>query len=334
MPRALVTGATGLVGSHVASRYLHDGWEVRALVRDPRAAAWLAATGTELVAGDLADPDAMQRAARACDVLVHAAALLTPRASWEAFHRANVVGTQHALLAAAASGARLVLVSSVAVYGARSRYRDGATDESVPATAGADDSYYARSKRAAEALVLEAHAEGRVWSTAVRPAVVYGARDRQFIPRAARILQRGIMLLPDGGRHTLAIVHAANVADGIVRAARTDAAGGQAYNLANDDEVTLARFVQLAALGLERAITTRSIAASVMTGAARAAALPVRLAGARELAGSLRTTATFLTRDNPFSSARAHRELGWTPPVHAADAIPDAFRWWRTHHGS
>ena len=36
----------------------------------------------------------------------------------------------------------------------------------------------------------------------------------------------------------------------------------------------------------------------------------------------------FVSRDNPFSSARAERELGWSPVVAPADAIPDAFRWW------
>ena len=65
-----------------------------------------------------------------------------------------------------------------------------------------------------EALVLEAHAAGRIWATAVRPDVIYGKRDRQFVPRIAGLLQRGFAPLIGGGRTTLPIVHAANVADG------------------------------------------------------------------------------------------------------------------------
>jgi nucleoside-diphosphate-sugar epimerase len=36
----------------------------------------------------------------------------------------------------------------------------------------------------------------------------------------------------------------------------------------------------------------------------------------------------FLTRDNPFTSERARRELGWSPPVRHEEGVPDAFRWW------
>jgi hypothetical protein len=40
-------------------------------------------------------------------------------------------------------------------------------------------------------------------------------------------------------------------------------------------------------------------------------------------------TLDFLTRDNPFTSERARRELGWAPPVRPEVGIPDAFRWWK-----
>ena len=94
--------------------------------------------------------------------------------------------------------------------------------------------------------MLDAHAEGKLWATAVRPDVVYGERDRQFVRRIARLLRFGFARVVGGGRSTLAVVHAANVADGLVRAATHDAAGGRAYNLANDFDVTVAEFFRLA----------------------------------------------------------------------------------------
>jgi nucleoside-diphosphate-sugar epimerase len=45
-------------------------------------------------------------------------------------------------------------------------------------------------------------------------------------------------------------------------------------------------------------------------------------------AGSL----DFVSRDNPFSSERARRELGWNPPVRPEVGVPEAFRWWAAHH--
>ena len=39
----------------------------------------------------------------------------------------------------------------------------------------------------------------------------------------------------------------------------------------------------------------------------------------------------FLTKDNPFTSDRARRELGWSPAVRPEQGVPEAFRWWLTH---
>jgi nucleoside-diphosphate-sugar epimerase len=195
MPTALVTGATGLLGNHVVQRLQRDGWQVRALVRDATRADALSRAGITLATGDTLEPTSFARAARGCDVVFHAAAVITPRGGWEAFSRPNVDGTRNAIAAAAGAEARLVHVSSVAVYGAAERYErgngGGQTDEESPLAAIPEDSFYARSKRASEQLVLEAHAAGRIWATAVRPSVIYGPHDRQFVPRIARMLRRG-----------------------------------------------------------------------------------------------------------------------------------------------
>jgi nucleoside-diphosphate-sugar epimerase len=252
VPTALVTGATGLVGTHLVQRLQRDGWEVRALVRDAGRAGALSRAGVVLATGDTLDPTGFALAARGCEVVFHAAAAVTPRGGWEAFRRPNVEGTRNAIAAAASAEARLVHVSSVAVYGSTERYTggDGATSEESPLADIPADSFYARSKRESESIVMEAHASGRVWATAVRPDVVYGTHDRQFVPRIARLLERGVAPLVGGGRTTLAVVHAANVADGMVRAAVTDVAAGRAYNLTNDYDVTVADFFRLAGEGM------------------------------------------------------------------------------------
>jgi len=313
---------------HVVQRLQRDGWHVRALVRDPVRAASLQNAGVELAIGNVLEPNTFSLAARGCDVVFHAAAAVTPGGGWEAFRRPNVDGTRNAIDAAAATGARLVHVSSVAVYGGSTRYRDGAlTSEDTELAPLADSSWYARSKRESEALVLDAHRDGRIWATALRPDVIYGRYDRQFVPRLARMLRRGFMPIVGDGRTTLAIVHAENVADGIVRAATTELAGGRAYNLANDYDVTAADLVRLAAEGLN--VRLRSI--HLPRGFARSAERLIKriaavLPGSR--IGNVSFSAVdFLSRDNPFTSERARSELGWDPPMRPEVGIPDAFRW-------
>lgn len=333
MPTALVTGATGLVGMHLIRRLQCEGWKVRALVRDPARAGSLSRADVTLATGDVLDATSFIRAARGCDVMFHAAAVITPLGGWEAYRRPNVEGTRNAIAAAASANARLVHVSSVAVYGAN-RYSAGdrRTDESSPLGRIAEDEWYARSKRESEDLVLEAQRAGRVWATAVRPSVLYGSFDRQFIPRLARMLRHGFAPVVAGGHNTLSIVHAENVADGLLRAASYEGSNGKVYNLANDYDVRAREFFERAAEGMAQRLRIVSISMVV----ARVAFAAVKGVAPLVLGNQFKaiTTASldFLARDNPYSSELARSELGWDPPVRPETGIPDAFRWWSAHH--
>jgi nucleoside-diphosphate-sugar epimerase len=313
---------------------LADGWGVRALVRDPSRAQALTQSGVELYPGDVLDSAHFGAAANGVDVIFHAAAAITSAGEWEGFRRVNIEGTQNAVTAAAGAGARLVHVSSVGVYGPSARYDEtGAkTTEEAPLRPLPERAFYARSKRESEEIVLGAHARGEVWASALRPAVIYGRRDRQFVPRVGRLLRWGVAPVIRGGRSTLAIVHAANVADGAVRAAAIASAGGKAYNVANDFVVSVRDFYRLAADGLGRPVRMVPVPISI----ARAALVAARVAGPIVFGSRLNVVTSsssldFITRDNPFSSERARRELGWLPTVTPEVGIPDAFRWWAAH---
>lgn len=332
MGRALVTGATGLVGSHLVERLLADGWSVRALARTP--SSWLEQRGVECVRGDVLDGESFARAARSTDVVFHTAAAITPSGGWESYRRLNVDGTDNAIAAAAAAGARLLHLSSVAVYGPDTRFRpDGAkTSEDAPLAQLPAGAFYARSKRESEERVMAAHRAGRLWATAVRPDVIYGPRDRQFIPRIGRVLRHGYAPLIAGGTSTLAIVHAANVADGAVRAAMHEGAAGRAYNLANDFDVTVRDFFTLAAQGLGRQVRFIPISRGLASAGFATFRGAVKVLTAGKLSVAANASLSMLTEDNPFTSERARRELGWSPRVHPNDGIPEAFRWWLTNH--
>ena len=333
MPTALVTGATGLVGMHLVPRLQRDGWAVRALVRDQARAGLLTRADVELATGDVLDAASFTRAARGCDAVFHAAAVITPLGGWEAFRKPNVEGTRNAIAAARSASARLVHVSSVAVYGDH-RYASGGarTDESRSGGRIAEDSYYARSKRESEDLVFAAQRAGELWATAVRPCVLYGPFDRQFVPRLARLLMRGVAPVIGGGRNTLAVVHAANVVDGLVRAAAFDGANGKAYNLANDYDVTVREFFERAAEGLGRRARFVSVPTLVARVAFSLATAVAPLVVGNRFKSQLAASFDFLARDNPFSSELARRELGWDPPVRPEAGVAEAFRWWVAHH--
>lgn len=335
MSVALVTGATGLVGSHIVERLLADGWTVRALARSPESASAVLPPEVEVVQGDVLDEGSFIRGARGSHVVFHAAASILIRGGWDAYRVINVNGTQNAITAAGIARARLLHVSSVAVYGPRARYealeRGERTTEATPLAPLPDRAFYARSKRDSEQLAMRAHAEGRVWATAVRPDVIYGRRDRQFVPRMARLVGTGVVPLLRRGRAIMAIVHAENVAQGAVLAATADVAGGRAYNLANDYDVSVRRFFELAGDGLGRRPLFVPVPVSAALGAMRVVKWMSRTLMGGKFSMISNSTIDFVAEDNPFSSALARRELGWSPSVRPEVGIPDAFRWWMEH---
>jgi NADH dehydrogenase len=100
----LVTGGTGFVGGHVVHELRGRDLPVRALVRDRRKGAKLAAWGCELAEGDMTDPPSLSRAVEGCETVVHLVAIRQGRE--EEFRRVMVQGTRDLLAAAKDAGVR------------------------------------------------------------------------------------------------------------------------------------------------------------------------------------------------------------------------------------
>jgi len=151
--RALVTGATGFVGFHVAHCLRERGHTLRVLARRPeRARALLGERGVEIAAGDMTDARAVGAALAGCDAVVHAAAAvsLDPRDAGRLL-RENVLGTQCVIGGACDAGiARIVYVSSLTtIWGPES------PDPSARSALRSGTSGYAHAKCEAERVVRE-----------------------------------------------------------------------------------------------------------------------------------------------------------------------------------
>ncbi len=322
-----------MLGSYVVQCLAGTGCAVRALVRDETRASWLRPLGAELVRGDVANAEALRDAAAGCDAVFHAAAAIGPEADWDTFRAANVDGTQHVIDACVANGARLLYVSSTAVYG-DSRYERAPLDETAVLPDLPQHDAYGRSKQEAERVVMRAHADGVVRAAIVRPPPMYGDRDRQFVPRVARVLTHGFFPLIGGGTTTLPLVHARNVAEGAILAATNRQAEGRIYNLTCDYPLTVADLVRFAARGLEQRVFAPSIPIAAGRVLFRALELALLAVGRRDVSRHTGGTLDMLTKNNPFVEERARRELRWHPSVRHEAGVADAFRWWKAHHRS
>lgn len=328
--RVYLTGGTGLIGSHVAERLRSRGDEVVALVRSASDVAHLEALGCTLVRGDVLDPPDVQAARiRGCDAVVHAAARVFLGGSREVFLSENVEGTRRVLGgAAAASGGeamRVVHLSSVAVYGGlpmdrpltEARWREADPEH---------QSAYGASKHLSERAAWRLHEAGGIRLTTLRPAVVYGERDRAAFPIMVRYASLPVVPLLGGGALRLPLVYAGNVAAAVVAALDRPGSVGRAYNVALDEPVTARELVGWLGGALGRKPRTLPVPAWLPRGLL---GLLERLPDPRRAGAGLRRALRSLTSDNPYDSDRARAELDWTGHVPHRDAIARTVAWWR-----
>jgi dihydroflavonol-4-reductase len=178
--RALVTGGTGFVGSHIARALVAAGHTVRVLHRPTSKRDALEGLTYESALGDILDENALQAACESCDWVFHVAAVAEYwRADKSHMFEANVEGTRRVLRAARAAGVkRVVFTSSAAAVGQRA---DGKpADETTAYNLSPEQFPYGYSKVLAEGVVKEAVAGGQD-VVIVNPVIVMGPGDLNMI---------------------------------------------------------------------------------------------------------------------------------------------------------
>lgn len=320
-----VTGGTGLVGSHVIERLHAAGHSVVALTRDDRGAVLVESLGAKAVRG-VVEAAASWSAARDADAIVHAAALITQREPWERFESVNIRATRLAAETAAQSEARLVHISSIAVYGRRLGAPPNSLDENAPWTALAQTDFYARSKRLAEEAVWSVARKTALSAVALRPCVIYGERDRVFLPRVIAALRFGIAPVVGHGNNTLTTVYAGNVADAVVCALAHPEVNG-CFNVTNDGTLTQREFFTAVGDSMGRNARLVSVPLPAATAVAATFQTVRRLFRPKSYSGMAAGAARFLAADNPYRSDRARQQLNWTPGVSALDAVRRSVKW-------
>jgi nucleoside-diphosphate-sugar epimerase len=228
--RVLVTGATSLLMRRAAEALRQRGDEVVAFQRRP------SPLDVEQVLGDVRDRDAVERAIRRCDAVVHGAAKVGLVGGWDEYRSINVDGTANVLHSARHGDVeRLVHVSTPSVAHAGRSLVGAAADEAVT---GRADAFYAESKAIAERLVLTGDTGG-VTVVAVRPHLVWGPGDTQLVGRIVARARAGRLATVGDGAALVDSTYIDNAAAALVAAldaVRPGAAcDGRAYVIANGE---------------------------------------------------------------------------------------------------
>jgi nucleoside-diphosphate-sugar epimerase len=236
----LVTGATGFIGGAIARRLLERGDRVVVLARDPRGAEVLAASGADVRAGSILDPNAIAAAARGCDAIVHAAGIASPRAAARALQWTLVAGTENVIAAARhAEVERVVMISSADVTLANQDrvHWDEKRDLVTPPVGER-----ARALRLAEEIALSV-SDDRLSVCALRPGWVWGPGDLSTLPALiAEAKQGGIRMYGDG-RNLVATTYVETLADAALAAIASPRAAGQAFYVGDPEFLELREFL-------------------------------------------------------------------------------------------
>jgi nucleoside-diphosphate-sugar epimerase len=223
--KALVTGATGFIGSHLVDELLNRGYEVSCLVRKTSNTRWLEGLNIENVEGDCSDRDSLNQCVRGKEYIFHLAGL-TKTYNKKDFYAVNTQGTENIIEAVRRYNPtikRFLHLSSLSAFGPK-------TGNSLPCESHTPRpvSDYGKSKLMSETALLKY--SDSIPITILRPSAVYGPRDREFF-LFFRFIKRRI--LPYWGNGSTSLIYIDDLINAILLAVEQEKAAGNKYFLSD-----------------------------------------------------------------------------------------------------
>ena len=239
-PKTLVTGANGYTGDYFCRYLATRGIPTRGMYWAPDGEPDFSHPNLELVAGDLRDRASLRRALVGIEVVYNIAALYRPtnvpeRLYWEV----NVQGVQNMVEESAKAGVKkFVQCSTVGVHGT---IGNPPADENAPIQ---PDDYYQQTKYEGEVLSRDLCQKLGLPHVVVRPAAIYGPKERRFL-KLARGLKNGSFVMFGNGDVRYHFIHVEDLSDAFVLCTEKDEAVGETFIIADDHAITLNEIVRI-----------------------------------------------------------------------------------------
>ncbi len=324
----LVTGATGLLGSHIVEQLRKRDLPVRVLVRKGSEIGWLKTQGVEFAEGDITDRASVERACQGCDFVYHSAAKVGDWGPWEDFQRVTIDGTANTIDAAIkAKVRRFVHVSSVSTYGYHTDPVE--VNETYELGFGLYKwAYYSRSKIEAERIVWDRHKKGLIELTVIRPAWIYGERDRTTIARLYRMVRDGKAKILGEGTNRLNVIYAGSIADCAITAALRADCNGEIFNASNDGAITQQEYFDLIARTIKAPPVTKKVPYKLAYRAGFVLEFIGHMTNSKKPPFITRYAVWLMGRRSYFSCEKARQKLGWKPLVSYEAGVPRTIQWY------
>ncbi len=318
---ALVTGASGFIGSHLVAELGNRQWQLRLLQHRTE----ISEGGRhEIIEGDLSTPETFQSALKGVDVVFHLAAALGASLLDETgFHHVNVTGTENLLDAARKAEVKQVIhFSSAGVLG---QVTAGETaDEAFPCK---PRNAYDRTKLAAEETALAAAHSGQN-VIVVRPGWVYGPGDRRTFKLIRAIAGNRFLLVTKGSaRQTPVFIQ--DLIQGVMLCSERGKPG-EIYHLAGDEVLSVLQMVEAIATALGTRIPSLHLPLAPTRAAARILETGFRLF--KREAPLTMGKLSFFIHPKPLAIQKAKVECGYAPSTDFVSGMDKTISWYREQH--
>ncbi len=321
MMKALVTGATGFIGSTLCEELLSVGSSVRALHRPSSDSSFLSTLPVDMVTGDVTDRDSLRVAMRGCDRVFHLAALFREaKFPSSEYWRVNLEGTRNVLEVASEMGIPYVgYCSTTGVLGNVKNPPANETTDYAPLDV------YQESKTEAEKLAVSWFRSGKISGSVIRPAMVYGPRDTRLFKLFRGIASRTLPVIGNG-KTWCHWVLGRDVARAFRLASETTASHGNIYIVGGEHPISLEESMRI--IADEYGVSLLPF---------RVPVLPLQLLGSLVEAVCLpfglepplhRRRADFFTKNRSFDCSRARTDLGYAPTYSVTEEIRSVARWY------
>jgi nucleoside-diphosphate-sugar epimerase len=315
---ALVTGASGFIGSHLVETLVDRDWRVRCLVRKTSRLKWLPTDDVSFINGAIDSPgEDLDRAVKGVSVVFHLAGLTS--ATDDALYTAvNAEGTRNVVEAMqrCAPDALLLFCSSLSAGGPAHGRPVNETDAPAPISA------YGRSKLAAEEIVAASGLDYLI----VRPPAVYGPRDVDILA-AFRMAVRGIALRVAPAGQRLSMIHAEDLARGLACAAEAEGRG--LYYMTDGMIHTYESITEQIARAVGKRVKTIGVPVAVAAMTSRADRLRASLLGTKPLLTPDRVL-ELSQADWTCDDTRARLDIDYESRITLPDGLRATAEWYRS----
>jgi nucleoside-diphosphate-sugar epimerase len=298
-----ITGAAGRLGTTLVKKLVERHQNIITLAANENEKSKLQQfRGIEIIVGDINDKSAVEKGVEKSDVVIHLAGLIDYKTSWDELEKINVKGTKTVAEGCAKYNKKLIFASSTGVYGKKL-----AEIPATEKTATNPTDFYGKSKLEAERVINSYY--GSFPYIILRIGVIYGPSYYETYARVIKMIDKGIMPVFGDGNNVIPFVHADDVAEAFILAARSNISSAT-FNIVENTTMTQERIYRTVAQYLGKEFKPFK--------------LPPLIGKAMTIGSSLSPEdIDVLASHRIFDTERAERALGWKPRITLSEGIKE-----------